>query len=55
MAQPVRMLNIGLRCNCDKEFPILAEEFPLVGFYVCVNCDTTFSVKIEVQDELSDT
>lgn len=55
MLQPVRMLNVGLRCNCDKPFPILAEDLPRLGFYVCKECKATFTISVEIEDELSDT
>jgi hypothetical protein len=49
------MLNVGLRCSCNKIFPILAEDLPRLGFYVCVNCRQTFVISLETEDELSDT
>jgi transcription elongation factor Elf1 len=56
MAQPVRLVNIGLRCNCNKILPILVEELPRIGLYVCPDCKSRFHLTVEEREnELPDT
>jgi hypothetical protein len=51
---PVRLRNIGLKCSCDYSLPVLIEDFPRPGLYVCPACKKRFAITIEIQDELSD-
>src|SRR4051812_35366650 len=54
-AKPVRLLNIGLKCSCKYSLPVLIEDLPRPGLYVCPACTKKFCVTVEIHDELSDT
>jgi hypothetical protein len=54
-AKPVRLLNIGLKCSCNYSLPVLIEDLPRPGVYVCPACTKKFCVTVEIHDELSDT
>lgn len=52
--KPVRLLNIGLKCSCNYSLPVLIEDLPRPGLYVCPACAKRFAITVDIDDELSD-
>lgn len=50
-AKPVRLLNVGLKCSCSYFLPILVEDLPRPGIYICPACTKRFAITVDIKDE----